>query len=154
MAGRAPLASFHMPLGPSVPEWLALAAELERLSRAADSRNAVVMDAFNDLWCRAHALDDTQQPFNLLAIALAETWKVPLQSGGRIDLARTDRAPYFCAISFAGVYVLMLWFDAPFEPQWVRAVVRRALPKIESLTVSLPPPEGPGRELRSARQRD
>ncbi len=45
-------------------------------------------------------------------------------------------------MSFAGVYVLIPFFDGEHSPAWVNAAVRRALPTIESLTTSVPPPDG------------
>jgi len=46
--------------------------------------------------------------------------------------------------SFAGIYVLAVDFEATFNAFIVRAAARRALPKIETLTLLLPPPQGPG----------
>lgn len=47
------------------------------------------------------------------------------------------------AKSFASIYVLVAWFDAPFEELEARALVDAALPNIERLTLALPPTDGP-----------
>ncbi len=57
--------------------------------------------------------------------------------------------PFAAAESFAGVYMVLLLFDAPFEAVDVSALVRHALPEIEALTVALPPPD-PTRMARVA----
>src|SRR5258706_11786867 len=130
-----------MPLGADTPEWVALCDALAELARRAGAANAVVMDAFNALWSRAFRLEPTSQQhaFDLLASALATSAR-PLPSGGHVKLAE----PRYFAESFATVYVLLLWFDAPYDQAWVRAAVRHALPTIEQLTTSLPPPDEPG----------
>lgn len=126
-----------MPLGPSVPQWQALADELAGLCERTGARNAVVMDAFNDLWCRAKPLRNQQEAFDVLARALDSSGK-PLKAGGRVNLTDAEVR----AVSFAAVYVLILFFDGNYQPAWVNAAVRRTLPTIESLTTSLPPPDG------------
>lgn len=136
-----------MPLGPTVPQWLALADELVALCDRTGARQAVVMDAFNDLWCRASPLEDQQAAFDALARALDSADK-PLRAGGRVDLAEADVR----AVSFAAVYVLLLFFDGAYRAAWVTAAIRRALPTIESLTTSLPPPDGTGPDAVARRQ--
>jgi hypothetical protein len=130
-----------MPLGNSSPEWVALCEALTELAHRTGAANAVVMDAFNALWSRAFPLtpESQQHAFDLLARALS-TSERPLQSGGHVKM-NTGR---YLAESFATVYVLILWFDSPYDESWVRAAVRHALPIIEQLTVSLPPPDEPG----------
>lgn len=136
-----------MPLGPDTPQWNQLAARLAALVQQAGAMNAVVMDAHNALWCRASYLGEGEKQwvFELLARALPLATG-PLERGGRIDHVRCEVAPFWLARSFAGIYVLVLWFERPFADAWVRAIVRRALPDIEALTTSLPPPDGPHRE--------
>src|SRR5262249_3067528 len=80
-----------------------------------------------------------QYSFDLLGALLSSAAR-PLQSGGHIH----NFAPLHFAESFATVYVLILWFDAPYDREWVGAAVRHALPTIEQLTTSLPPPDAPG----------
>lgn len=101
--------------------------------------NVVVMDAFNDLWCRSQGWLVEQRAFDALAHALSTAAK-PLNRGGKIDVAN-ERVR---SVSFAGVYVLILLFDARYERASIDFAIRRALPRIEALTTALPPPDGPG----------
>jgi hypothetical protein len=45
------------------------------------------------------------------------------------------------ARSFASVYVLVVWIRCAYDEDLVRAEIQRALPQVEALTVSLPPPK-------------
>ena len=49
----------------------------------------------------------------------------------------------FVAESFASIYVVVVWLEPDFDPFTARKVVREALPRIEALTLALPPPFGP-----------
>jgi hypothetical protein len=140
-------------LGAHVPVWQRLADQLRQLAEHTGAAHAVVADAFNDLWCRDSALgeDGTGTAFALLDRALRSASRPP-ERGGRIDLVRASEPPYLIARSFAGVYVLILWFDAPFEPDWARGHVHHMLPDIERLTVALPPPDGPESGANAARR--
>lgn len=142
-----------MALGVHDPTWRALAERLGALCTRAGAENAVVADAWNDLWCRATTLAGDQQPlaFHLLDWSLSSATK-PLPKGGRVDLANTETDPYFAARSFAGVYVLIVWFAAPFDVSTVRGLMRHALPDIERLTCALPPPDGPDRDANADRK--
>ncbi len=46
---------------------------------------------------------------------------------------------YMHAVSFAGVYLLIVWFRGRFDASAVQASVARQLPEIERLTMALPP---------------
>ncbi len=132
-----------MPLGPEVPEFRELCTTLERLALASGSSNAVVLDAWYELWCRARVLSfhDQDLVISILRRALATTDK-PLVQGGRVHWVDTEGDPPAFAVSFAGVYVLLLWFPEPFSELAVRRAVHQALPAIEALTIALPPPDG------------
>lgn len=82
-------------------------------------------------------------------LVVAATREHPLRRGGHLHLVRSVEPPFAAAESFAGVYMLMALFEAPFDGAMVSAVVRHALPEIEALTVALPPPD-PTREARVA----
>lgn len=60
-------------------------------------------------------------------------------------MVRPHEAPNdsYLGESFAGIYVLVVGFDGTFDPFRARARVREALPRIEALTLALPPPDGP-----------
>lgn len=82
-------------------------------------------------------------------LVVEATREHPLRRGGHLHLLRSVEPPFAAAESFAGVYMLLLLFDAPFAASEVGVRVRRALPEIEALTVALPPPD-PTREARVA----
>jgi hypothetical protein len=67
-----------------------------------------------------------------------------MRRGSRVNVEKTEGADRYLAISFAGIYVLVVWFEEEFPPSAVRALIRRALPEIEALTLTLPPSGGPG----------
>ncbi len=62
-----------------------------------------------------------------------------LARGGHLHLVRAEAEPFVAAVSFAGVYLVVLVFDAPFAATFVTRRLHRALPEIEALTVTLPP---------------
>ncbi len=132
-----------MPVGPEVPEFRELSATLERLTLASGSINAAVLDAWYELWCRARVLSfhDQDLVISILRRALASTDK-PLAQGGRVHWVDAQGDPPAFVVSFAGVYMLLLWFTEPFSELAVRRAVHQALPAIEALTVALPPPDG------------
>jgi hypothetical protein len=142
----------QVPLGPNNPEWVALCGALADLTKRTGAANAVVMDGFNDLWARAHVLSEPEQhqAFVLLEQVLASA-QPRLERGGSVDVLNDGDGPLFIAQSFAAVYVLIVWFHQPFSGSWVRAIVRKALPRIESLTIRLPPPDGTSRSARAQR---
>jgi hypothetical protein len=140
------------------PEWLALSAELVALSRAAHAHNAYVADATGMSWCAAHDFSE-QLP---QAVSDLLTWKLEqipksLPKGGVLDavVSHATGTPtghaYFA--SFAGVYILVLRFAGPFDVENVRARVRAALPRLEALTLALPPPDGPERDAHQGFRR-
>jgi hypothetical protein len=137
------------------PEWLALSAELVALSGATHAHNAYVADATGMSWCAAHDFSEQlpQSVADLLAWRLDQLPK-PLPKGGVLDAAvsRVTGTPgghaYFA--SFAGVYVLVLRFAGPFDVDNVRTLVGTALPRLEALTLALPPPEGPDHDAHQA----
>ncbi len=85
----------------------------------------------------------------MVPLVVAATREHPLRKGGHLHLMRSVEPPFAAAESFAGVYMVVLLFEAPFVAAEVSALVRRALPEIEALTVALPPPD-PTREARVA----
>jgi hypothetical protein len=67
-----------------------------------------------------------------------------MRRGSRIQVVRATGDDRYVALSFAGIYMVVVWFDAPLEPFPVLSKIRAALDEIEALTVSLPPSGGPG----------
>jgi hypothetical protein len=66
-----------------------------------------------------------------------------MRRGAKIDVAKVEGDDRYVALSFATIYVLVVWFNAAFEAPLVRARMRRVLPSIEALVVDLPPDGGP-----------
>lgn len=137
-----------MDLGPETPGWSLLAEELAKLVADTHAHNAYVVDAWGGSWCAAHDFSDVlpEPAAALLESALSRLDK-PLTKGGTLDavISNTEAEPtghaYLC--SFAAVRILFLRFSGPFEPARARDAVRTALPRIETLTLSLPSPDGP-----------
>jgi hypothetical protein len=139
-------------LQPSSPFEL-LTAALDRLAEATRASGAAVLDGSDCLWCWSSSVridDDT--PFELLERAIEST-KKPLARGGHLDLVHRQDAPYFVARSFAGIYVLLVWFEESFDATQTRTVMNVTLPKIEALTLALPPTDGPSTTAGAARVR-
>jgi hypothetical protein len=139
-----------MPLGPHVSAWAALRRELQALLEAAGGDLAAVIDEGNMLWCWSPASKDAQ-----VAAAADRFYKEEvaplspaLHRGGHLHAAHRD--PHwrtwrsYVAESFAGIYVVVLWHDGSRETGALLAHLREAIPRIEPLTVAMPPPDGPG----------
>ncbi|HVY45555.1 MAG TPA: hypothetical protein VHB21_06725 [Minicystis sp.] len=62
-----------------------------------------------------------------------------LPKGGHLHHAYAEARFGFAAHSFAGIYVLVLVFDGPFDELGARRATQHALPTIERLVLSLPP---------------
>ncbi len=77
----------------------------------------------------------------LRALVLREVrgWARAPDSGGSLrKLVHGERLGYF-ARSFAGIYMLVVYFPGPFSELHVEAAALHALPLIERLVLSLPP---------------
>jgi hypothetical protein len=106
---------------------------------------AFVVDEGNGLWCVGskqpeHRADKLADDFYRTVVV---SRMKELRSGGKIDQVKMDASSRYVAVSFASIYVLCVWFDADFDPFTARALTRKAVPIIESLIVSMPPPSGP-----------
>lgn len=127
----------------SHPTWAALHRALGELVSECGATCAAVIDDGNGLWCTSHrGFDEAADRFYREEIATRPD--VRLKRGGRLHVVREqppDRA--YVAESFASIYVVIVWFDREFDPFTARTRVRAALPRIEALTLCLPPPFGP-----------
>jgi hypothetical protein len=123
------------------PEWQRLASALAALAAECGAQNAYVLDAWANLWCSAHAYDRFGGDVAMqVTDAQLRKLKVPLNRGGRLHaVTSTDYLR-----SFAGIYVVLLHFVEPFDADAMLTATDAALPRIETLTLLLPPPEGPG----------
>jgi hypothetical protein len=88
----------------------------------------------------------------VVPMVVEATREHPLNRGGHLHMVSSVEPPFAAAESFAGVYLLVLLFDGAFAASEVSALVRFALPEIEALTVSLPPPD-PTQEARAVARR-
>lgn len=129
---------------------------------------AAIVDANNILWCWSKPLPPLSDRWGDVvpltdAFHANEIAKLspPLRRGRQLSIARqpvhiesprgylrlVDGIPpswrSYVAESFAGLYVVVVWFRAGVDLAPHRELVREALPKIAALTAVLPPPDGP-----------
>jgi hypothetical protein len=125
------------------PGWRALGLALIDLAEACGAKCAAVIDDGNGLWCASHrGFDKACDAFYREEIALRP--EVQLKKGKPLHVVRDDPPAHaYVAESFASIYVLILFFEATFDPFTARSRLRTALPRIEALTLALPPPLGP-----------
>jgi hypothetical protein len=144
-----------MPLGSHIPAWLRLQDALRELVQRIGATDAVVLDESNCVWCTSGLSHDNLDAIKRLYEREVEKLHVPLRRGGRLSVARSAESPAnaYLAESFGGFYILALWFNGAFEPALARARVRRELPRIERLTLALPPPDGPDSASAAGRMR-
>ena len=136
------------------PEWQDLQRELEALARDAKCFNAYVFDAWENPWCAAHSFTEVARE-DLLDLVRAGTARAraPLHRGGVLDSCLSGRMGHAYLKTYASCYVLVLRFSGPFDEQKTRAAVSLALPRLEALTVRLPPSGGPGSRGQEAAKR-
>ena len=147
-------------LGPHDPTWKKLYDALASLAAACGGTFAFVIDEGNGLWCvglaDSGATTSTTHE-DRAADRFYEREMVPrleqLRRGKRLEIAKTDGDDRYVAVSFAAIYVLVVWLDRELEPSFVRARIRRALPELEALTLSLPPSGGPSDDVAAGKVR-
>jgi hypothetical protein len=123
----------------------ALAIQLRALCEHAAASNAFVFDAWGLIWCSASlTFGDDQERLYAQVAAILESLVLPLHGGGKLDRVFEDEHAATYCVSFGVTYVLGLWMTPETNELAMRRAVRDALPTIESLTLSLPPPDGPG----------
>ena len=137
-----------MPLGLDNPEWRALYEALADLCDETGATHGAVFDEAPIMWCAYNTDEVTPHDVEISATDVFTREVAPIKAsvrrGARLSVCRSGRDDaLYIAESFAGIYVLALWFRARFLEELVRARVRIALPKIEALTLALPPPDGP-----------
>ncbi len=130
-----------------------LDARLRTLTTRCEASCAFVIDTSGQDYGASMLPSDWQQLLGDIApLVLAATHDHPLRRGGHLHLVRSVEPPFVAAESFAGVYMLLVLFREPFSASVVTALVREALPEIEALTVTQPPPD-PSEEAGAARLR-
>jgi hypothetical protein len=144
-------------LGPDDPTWSKLYVALASLAASCGGTFAFVIDVGNCLWCvglvDAGPTTSTSHE-DRAADRFYREEMVPrltrLRRGSPMVVVKVDGDDRYVAKSFAGIYAVVVWFDRAFEAALVRVRIRRALPEIEALTLSLPPSGGPGaRKVRA-----
>ncbi|WP_394835091.1 hypothetical protein LVJ94_52195 [Pendulispora rubella] len=133
-----------MLVGHRDPGWQLLHDCLSDLAGACRGRAAAVVDEGNGLWCvacakgrHAGAAEDYAAD-RFYHVEIAPHAK-EMRRGMHLSIESRNGDDLYVGESFAALYVLVVWFDAPFAPELVHARLRRALPKVEALTLSLPP---------------
>ena len=145
-----------MQLGPEIAEWVELQRQLSELVRGTGAASAAILDESAHVWCAtdtSQALVDAARRFH--GAELAGGTGRPHRRGDHVSVVHSASPPddAYLAQSFAGSYILVVWFAGPFASPLVQARVRRALPRIESLTITLPPPDGPDAGETTGRRR-
>jgi hypothetical protein len=135
--------TLFVPIASNDPALNALHRALCELVTDCTAKGAAVIDDGNGLWCVSEApFAKAADRFYREEIAMRPD--VQLKRGGGLHLVRHDAPEHaYVAESFASIYVVIVFFDAAFDPFTARTNVRKALPKIEALTLALPPPFGP-----------
>ena len=147
-------------LGPENATWSKLYDALEQLARTSGGAFAFVLDEGNGLWCvgipgepattATSGEDRCADRFYAREVHPHET---DLRHGIVLDVAVTEGDDRYVAISFASIYVVVVWFERDFDPRLVRARIRKALPEIEAFTLALPPSPGPGTDTAAGKLR-
>jgi len=125
------------------PELEALTLALAELVRDCGATLGAIVDESSVVWCMAPASEEAKAIVDqFFRTEIAPNIKALLH-GHRLSIHRASGPQCYVAESFAALYVLALWLNAEFDTDFVRARIRLALPKIEALTLAVPPFDGP-----------
>jgi hypothetical protein len=96
--------------------------------------------------------------FDTLGVIMDRCWASlhghSLGHGRHIKLWHATEAPYFAAVSFAEIYVLVAWWNDPYSPFTLHRLWDEALPEIERFLLALPPlTDGGGSSIARAARR-
>ncbi len=126
-------------------EWKELQGELQALAQSAKAFNVHVFDIWDNCWCAARGFNEMPRPDLVDFIRAAESQaRVALQRGGSLNDSFSSRMGHVFIRTYGSCYILLLRFSAPADTVQVRSAVGAALPRIEALTLRLPPSGGPG----------
>jgi hypothetical protein len=125
-----------VPLGPHNVVWSKLYQALAGLAAACGGAFAFVIDEGNGLWCVGlpHSTPTTATTQeDRAADRFYKSEIVPrlpgLRRGSRLDIVKIDGDDRYAAVSFAGIYAVVVWFEAAFEPGLVRGEFAVRCPK-------------------------
>ncbi len=115
------------------------------MAGTAKAFNAYVLDAWDNVWCAARGFNNLPRDELVDFVHhAAQRAGISLARGGHLDTSLSDRMGHAYLCSYASCYVLLLRFSGSFDVANVRNAVRAALPRLEALTLRLPPDGGPG----------
>jgi hypothetical protein len=125
------------------PELKALTLALAELVRECGATLGAIVDESSVVWCTAPASTNAQEIVDAFFRAEIAPNAKALRQGHRLSVHQASGPQRYVAESFAALYVIALWLEAEFDTEFVRARIRLALPKIEALTLAVPPFDGP-----------
>src|SRR3954465_1513924 len=125
------------------PELEALTRAVAELVHDCDATLGAIIDESSVVWCTAPAREDAPGIVGEFFRAEIAPNIKGLLHGHRLSIHRAEGPHRYVAESFAAVYVIALWLEAEFDTEFVRARIRLALPRIEALTLAVPPFDGP-----------
>jgi len=127
------------------PELEALTRALAELVRDCGATLGAIVDESSVVWCIAPETASAQAKETVDGFFRTEVAPhiKELLHGHRLSIHRAFGPHRYVAESFAALYVIALWLEEEFDTDFVRARIRLALPKIEALTLAVPPFDGP-----------
>lgn len=137
-----------------------LVVALRHLLDACGGTLIAVVDEGNGLWCIVRSPRCTHVALGREDAAADGFYRsemapraLDMRKGAKVSIQRLEGSHRYVAESFASIYMLVVWFEDAFSPDFVRARIRRALPEIESRILLMPPDGGPGRDAGAAKIR-
>ena len=126
-----------------LPELEALTLALAELVRDCDATLGAIVDESSVVWCTVPAGENAAATVDHFFHTEIEPNIKALLHGQRLSIHQASGPHRYVAESFAALYVIALWLEAEFDTELVRARIRLALPRIEALTLAVPPFDGP-----------
>ena len=126
------------------PELEALTLALAELVHDCGATLGAIVDESSVVWCTVPASESALGIVERFFVDEVAPNTKALLHGQRLSIHQATGPHRYVAESFAALYVIALWLEAEFDTEFVRARIRLALPKIEALTLAVPPFDGPG----------
>lgn len=125
------------------PELEALTQAVAELVRECGATLGAIVDESSVVWCTVPSSPAARGTVDHFFQAEIAPHIKELLHGQRLSIHQASGPHRYVAESFAALYVIALWLEAEFDTELVRARIRLALPKIEALTLAVPPFDGP-----------